>query len=325
MVKRLLVALMLAGCSQAPPAPSPTPSGPVSALSGDRFELMGRDSTVSYFPDKGLVHIGSMMRMGSEGTEFAISPQRIGQMDAVLLSCRPEVISLSERLTSTRALLAMEHQGIRYVASANAPALKAAREALEAYVPRKGAIGPEHCWLMGSLEGSKGKWTLATAKEKFRLTGPSAALPFRAGAVVLVIGKLSGDHIYETARIFEWFGSDRPSLEVPPLEAGPASPAEYVRDPANGLMTSRVRILINLKDGAGPKDLPGLLEAAGEKARLIACWPDNMVLMVEIPDSPGLTKIQGAVRRLQKSSAVESAAADVAMGEAGDSFRRPDQ
>ena len=90
-------------------------------------------------------------------------------------------------------------------------------------------------------------------------------------------------------------------------------------------MTSRVRILINLKDSAAPKDLPKLLEAGGAGARLIACWPDTMVLMVEIPDSPDLTAVQAAVARLEKHPAVESAAADVAMGEAGDSFRRPDQ
>lgn len=325
MVKRLLLAVVLAGCSHAPPAPSPTPVARVSALSGDRFELMGRESTVTYFPDQGQINIGSMRSLGSEGTQFGLTPEAAQKLDQILLSSRPQVISLSERLTSTRALLAMEHDGIRYVASANAPALKAAREALEGYMPRKGGIGPNHTWLMGKLQGVRGKWSVATAQEKFALTGPSTELAFRPGSTVLVVGKLSGDRTYETTRISEWFGSDRPGLEVPALEAKPAPPSEYTRDPANGLMTSRVRILINLKDGAGPKDLPKLLDAAGDSAHLIACWPDNMVLMLEIPESPDLAKIQAAVGRLQKHPAVESAAADVAMGEAGDSFRRPDQ
>lgn len=329
MVKRLLFAVFLVGCSQAPPAPSPTPTGPVTALSGDRFELMGRESTVSYTPDTANIHIGSMQRLGSEGTSFQLAPDQARKMDQIVLACRPQVISLSERLTSTRALLAMEHEGIRYVASANAPPLKPVREALEAYMPHKGGIGPDHSWLMGKLEGMKGKWTVATAREKFALTGPSTDLAFRPGAVVLVVGKDTGDHVYEAARISEWFGPEKASLEVPALEARPAPASDYTRDEGTGLMTSRVRILVNLKDGAGPKDLPGLLEAAGDgdkdEAHLIACWPDNMVLMLQIPDSPGLAGVQAAVARLEKHAMVESAAADVAMGEAGDSFRRPEQ
>ena len=325
MVKRLCLAVLFLGCSQAPPTSSPTPTGPVSYLSGDKFELMGRESTVSYTPDKAMIHIGSMMRLGSEGTDFTLAPEQARKMDQILLACRPQVISLSERLTSTRALLAMEHEGIRYVASANAPPLKAAREALEVYMPHKGGIGPEHSWLMGKLEGRKGKWTVATAQEKFALTGPSTDLAFRPGAVVLVVGRLTGDHIYEAARISEWFGPEKATLEVPALEARPAPASDYTRDQATGLMTSRVRILVNLKDGAGPKDLPGLLEAAGDGARLIACWPENMVLMLKIPDSPDLAAVQAAVTRLEKLAVVESAAADVAMGEAGDSFRRPEQ
>ncbi len=324
MVKRLLFAVWLVGCSQAPPAPSPTAAGPVTPLSGDVYELMGRDSTISYRPDKGMVLIGSMMRLGTEKLEVALTPEQAREMDQIMLACRPEVISLSERLTSTRALLAMEHAGIRYVASANAPSLKAAREALEVYTPHKG-IGPHHHWIMGKLVGRKSKWALATDKEQFALTGPSTELAFRPDTVALVVGKVSGDHVYEAERISEWFGPDKATLGVPPLEARPAPAAEYTRDPANGLMTSRVRILINLKDSAAPKDLPKLLEAGGAGARLIACWPDTMVLMVEIPDSPDLTAVQAAVARLEKHPAVESAAADVAMGEAGDSFRRPDQ
>ncbi|MBX3169369.1 MAG: hypothetical protein KF760_18360 [Candidatus Eremiobacteraeota bacterium] len=329
MVKRLLfpvwLAVWLAGCSHTPPAPSPAPTGPVTALSGDTFELLGRDSTISYIPDQAKIRIGSMMRLGSEGAEFTLAPERARKMEQIMLACRPQVISLSERLTSTRALLAMEHDGIRYVASANAPPLKAAREALEAYMPRQGAIGPDHSWLMGKLEGAKGKWSVATAREKFELTGPSTDLAFRPGSSVLVVGTLKGDHVYETARIAEWFGPEKARLEVPALEARPAPASDYTRDPANGLMTSRVRILVNLKAGAGPKDLPKLLEAAGDGGRLIACWPDTLVLMLEIPDSANLQKIQAAVARLEKHPAVESAAADVAMGEAGDSFRRPER
>lgn len=329
MVKRLLLpvslAVWLVGCAQAPPVATPSPAGRVTALAGDTFELMGRDSTVSYIPDQARIRIGSMMRLGSEGADFPVSPERAEKLDQIMLASRPQVISLSERLTSTRALLAMEHDGIRYVASANAPPLKAAREALEAYMPQKGGIGPDHCWLMGKLQGAKGKWTVATAREKFTLTGPSTELAFRPGSSVLVLGALQGDHVYETTRIWEWFGPEKGTLEVPALEARPAPASDYTRDPANGLMTSRVRILVNLKEGAGPKDLPKLLEAAGEGGRLIACWPDTMVLMLEIPDSPTLQKVQAAVERLEKQAAVESAAADVAMGEAGDSFRRPEQ
>lgn len=325
MVKRLLFAVMLVGCAQAPPAPSPTPAGRVTALSGDQFELMGQDSTVTYLPSQGRVRIGSMMRLGSEGAEFPIPPERAQKLDQLMLASRPHVISLSERLTSTRALLAMEHDGIRYVASANAPPLKPVREALEAYMPQKGAIGPDHSWLMGKLQGNKGKWTLATAQEEFALTGSSTQLPFHPGASVLVLGTLKADHVYETSRIWEWYGRDKAVLEVPALEARPAPVSDYTRDPANGLMTSRVRILINLKEGAGPKDLPKLLEAAGEGGRLIACWPENMVLMLEIPDSADLEKMRAAVERLKKHPNVESAAADVALGEAGHSFRRPEQ
>lgn len=329
MVRRLLLLIWLAvwlvGCAQAPPVPSPTPTGPFTALSGDRFELMGRDSTISYIPGRAKVRIDSMMRLGSEGAEFAISPERAQKMDQIMLASRAQVVSLSERLTSTRALLAMEHDGIRYVASANALPLKAAREALEVYMPHKGGIGPDHTWLMGKLQGAKGKWTVTTAKETFSLTGPTTELAFRSGSSVLVLGTLKGDHAYETARIWEWYGPEKSALEVPALEARPAPAGNYSRDPANGLMTSRVRIQVNLKDGSGAKDLPRLLEAAGEGSHLIACWPEKMVLMLEIPDSQNLEAVQAAIARLEKQTAVESAAADVALGEAGDSFRRPEQ
>jgi len=311
------------GCTPAP-TPSPTPTGQVSQLAGDKFELMGRESTITFTPDQANIHIGSMLRLGTEGTGFTLPPEKSKKLEEILLDCRTQVISLSEKLVSTRALLALDHNGFRYVASANAPQLKAAREALEVYMPRRGAVGPDHVWLMGKLEGAKGKWTVATAKQKFTLTGPATELAFRPGTLALVVGALKKDHLYEAARISEWYGPERSFLELPPLEAKPAPADQYTRDAATGLLTSRVRILVNLKDGAGAKDIPKLLEAAGEKARLIACWPDNMVLLFEIPDSEGLAAVQAAVVRLEKTGAVESAAADVALGEAGDSFRRPE-
>lgn len=317
-------ALAMLGCTPTS-TPSPTPSGQVSALAGDRFELMGRESTITFIPDESKIHIGSMLRLGTEGTSFTLPPVKSRKLEEILLDCRPQVISLSERLVSTRALLAMEHKGIRYVASANAPQLKAAREALEIYAPRPGAIGPDSVWLMGKLEGVKGRWTVTTAKEKFRLTGPATELAFRPGTPVLVVGAPKKDHLYEAARISEWYGPERSFLDLPPLEAKPAPAEQYNRDPATGLLTSRVRILVNLKEGVGIKELPKLLGAAGDKARIIACWPDNMVLLLEIPDSQGLAAVQAAVVRLEKTGVVESAAADVALGEAGDSFRRPEQ
>ena len=328
MKKRLLLCFALAtlGCSQAPPpVPSPSATGPVTPLAGDSFELMGREATVTFDPSKASIRFTSMMRLGTEGTGFTLSPERAREMNEIMLAARPEVINSSQRLTSSRALLAMEHQGIRYVASANAPSLKAAREALEVYMPHKGGVGPDYSWLMGKLEGSRGKWVIKAKKEEYTLTGPSANLAFRPGTVVLVVGSLKSDHLYEAARISEWLGPDQASLDLPALEASPAPSSEYSRDASTGLLTSRRRILVNLKDGAGPKDLPRLLRAAGQGAHLIACWPDNMVLMFEIPDSPDLTRISQVVKLLENVSVVESAAADVAMGEAGDSFRRPDQ
>ena len=328
MKKRLIVciATALLGCSQAPPPPATsTPTGPVSALSGDSFELMGREATVTFDPDKNAIRVTSMLRLGTEGTGFNLTPEQAKKMTEIMLAARPEVITASQRLTSSRALIAMEHQGIRYVASANAPSLKAARDALEVYMPHKGGIGPDHSWLMGKLEGRRGHWMITAQKEKFTLIGPAANLAFRPGTTVLIVGGLKSDHLYEAARISEWLGPEQASLEVPALEASPAPTSEYTRDDNTSLLTSRRRILVNLKDGAGPKDLPKLLEAAGDGAHLIACWPDNMVIMLEIPDSPDLSAIQGAVKKLENVPVVESAAADVAMGEAGDSFRRPDQ
>jgi hypothetical protein len=322
----VLIATALLGCSQAPPpAATSTPAGPVSALSGDSFELMGREATVTFDPDKNSIRVTSMLRLGTEGTGFSLSPEQAKKMNDILLAARPEIISASQKLTSSRALLAMEHQGIRYVASANAPTLKAARQALEVYMPHKGGVGPDHAWLMGKLEGSRGHWVVTAHKEKFSLTGPGADLAFRPGTNVLIVGGLKSDHLYEAARISEWLGPDQASLEVPALEASPAPTSEYTRDETTSLLTSRRRILVNLKDGAGPKDLPKLLDAAGRGAHLIACWPDNMVIMLEIPDSPDLSAVRNAAKKLENVPVVESAAADVAMGESGDSFRRPDQ
>lgn len=328
MKKWLILAWVLLGpgCSQPPPpAPSPTAAGPAGPLAGDSFELMGHEATVTFDPDKASIRVTSMLRLGTEGTGFTLKPEQAQKMNAVMLAARPEVIESSLRLTSSRALLAMEHQGIRYLASANAPSLKAAREALEGYMPHKGGMGPDASWLMGKLEGSRGKWSITANKEKYTLTGPAAGLAFRPGTTVLVVGSLKSDHLYEAARISEWLGPERSGLELPALEASLAPSSDYVRDDDTGLLTSRRRILVNLKEGAGPKDLPGLLKAAGTEAHLIACWPDSMVVMFEIPDSPDLNKVREAVKKLEGVPVVESAAADVAMGEAGDSFRRPDQ
>ncbi|MBS2037362.1 hypothetical protein JST97_20405 [bacterium] len=330
MKKRLILCLTLAclGCSQAPPpaaSPTATATGPVAPLAGDSFELMGHEATVTFDPAAGSIKITSMLRLGTEGTGFTLKPAQAQKMNEIMLAARPEVIRSSERLTSSRALLAMEHQGIRYLASANAPTLKAAREALEMYMPHKGGIGPDASWLMGKLEGTRGKWSITANKEKYRLTGPAANLAFLPGTTVLVVGSLKSDHLYEAARMSEWLGPDQSGLDVPALEASLAPASDYVRDDSTGLLTSRRRILVNLKDGAGLRHIPKLLEAAGPGAHLIACWPDNMIIMFEIPDSPDLTNIRNSVKKLENVPVVESAAADVAMGEAGDSFRRPDQ
>src|SRR4051812_34740205 len=63
-MRKLLIAGLawaLGGCGPTPPSTtSPTPTGQVSELAGDKFELMGRESTITFTPDQAEIHIGSM-------------------------------------------------------------------------------------------------------------------------------------------------------------------------------------------------------------------------------------------------------------------------
>jgi len=96
---------------------------------------------------------------------------------------------------------------------------------------------------------------------------------------------------------------------VPPLfpeqEGDPPQASEFVH--VGGIMTSRVRISVILKDQAQPRDLPEILRCADPDAKLARCWGEMRIISLVIPDSPDLKKVEAAVKRLSRHKLVESA------------------
>src|SRR5690606_28727466 len=139
-------------------------------------------------------------------------------------------------------------------------------------------VGPENCWMVGKLVGVKEKQlAVVCLGRRYPLAGSTQELKCREGMNVLALGAFDGDR-YRLAQIHEWKGS-MAAYVVPPLfpeqEGDPPQASEFVH--VGGIMTSRVRISVILKDQAQPRDLPEILRCADPDAKLARCWGEMRI------------------------------------------------
>ena len=96
-----------------------------------------------------------------------------------------------------------------------------------------------------------------------------------------------------------------PKIAFPPPQAG-----DYSREPSSGMVVSRTRILVLLKETALPECIPKVVRFAHPKARLGGCLAEAKTLLIVLPNSKNHRELLKAMEKLTHHPDVQGASPD---------------